>query len=104
MKNTHKLLLGAALLTLSGTLAACGSGEANSDSNHNKVTLMQNTELLSLDNSSVADFTQWNTLENSMEGLYRQDKNNKLAPAMATKVVQPTNNGKTYTFHLRKKC
>ena len=63
---------------------------------------MQSTDLLSLDTSNYADLTEWNVLENSMEGLYRADSNNNPAPGIAEKVVTPTNNGKTYTFNLRK--
>lgn len=57
---------------------------------------------MSLDTSNQANLSQWNVLENSMEGLYRADKNGNPIPALATKVEKPTNNGKTYTFKLRK--
>lgn len=107
MKN--KVLLGGLAVGLSVLLAACGSkasGNANSSSSSTsgsttKISLMQNSELLSLDNSNFADLTMWNVLENSMEGLYRQDSNNKVSAGIAESVVKPTNNGKTYTFHLR---
>lgn len=63
---------------------------------------MQTGEIMSLDTSNQANLSQWNVLENSMEGLYRADKNGNPIPALATKVEKPTNNGKTYTFKLRK--
>ena len=63
---------------------------------------MQSGELLSLDTVKQANLNEFNTLMNSMEGLYRSNKENKLVPAMATSLVKPTNNGKTYVYHLRK--
>lgn len=102
MKMNRKVLLGGLAATLSVVLAACGSGTAKSGAGTGKISLMQNSELLSLDNSNFADLTMWNVLENSMEGLYRQDSNNKVAAGVADSVVKPTNGGKTYTFHLRK--
>ncbi|WP_252898557.1 ABC transporter substrate-binding protein [Secundilactobacillus odoratitofui] len=36
------------------------------------------------------------------EGLYTTSKTGKVIPGVATKVVKPTNGGKTYTFTLRK--
>lgn len=89
------LMIGASAVLL----AACGN--KTSSSKRRSVSLMQTAELLSLDTSNHADFTTWNTLENSMEGLYRANKNNEPAPASATSVVKPTNHGLTYTFHLR---
>lgn len=102
----NKVLLGGLALALSVTLAACSSaagkaGDSSASSSTDKISLMQNTDLVSLDNSNYADLTMWNVLENSFEGLYRQDSNNKVAPGIAESVVKPTNDGKTYTFHLR---
>ncbi|MFC6253946.1 peptide ABC transporter substrate-binding protein [Secundilactobacillus hailunensis] len=102
----NRVLLGGLALTLSVVLTACASAngkssDSSSSSSTDKISLMQDTDLLSLDNSNYADLTMWNVLENSMEGLYRQDSSNKVAPGMAESVVKPTNNGKTYTFHLR---
>lgn len=84
-------------------LTGCSSKTAQSSSAGTKqqINLMQTGDLLSLDTSEHADLQTWNTLENSMEGLYRADKHNQPQAAMATKVVQPTNHGLTYTFHLR---
>ncbi|WP_288530512.1 peptide ABC transporter substrate-binding protein [uncultured Secundilactobacillus sp.] len=101
MVKMKRLLVSMAAVAVAVSLGACGSKSAK-QRNGNTLKLMQNTELLSLDNSNYADLTMWNVLENSMEGLYRQDADNRVAPAIATSVVKPTNNGKTYTFHLRK--
>ena len=87
-------------VVLAGTflLASCSGKNSSKDT----LKLMQTAEIQSLDNSNVATLPQWNVLVQSMEGLYRMDKNGKPVAAMATKVVKPTNNGKTYTFHIRK--
>lgn len=98
-----KQLVAAAVCLSALLLAACGSQSSSKSAGSTKsISLMQTSELLSLDTSAHADLTQWNVLENSMEGLYRANRQNNPAPAMATSVVKPTNNGKTYTFHLRK--
>ncbi|MBV0929605.1 peptide ABC transporter substrate-binding protein [Lentilactobacillus sp. IMAU92037] len=96
----RKLLLTLMVGASTVLLAACGS--KSSSSKRNSVSLMQTSELLSLDTSEHADFTTWNTLENSMEGLYRANQENEPVPASATSVVKPTDHGLTYTFHLRK--
>lgn len=102
----NKVLLGGLALSLSVVLAACAgangkSGESGSNNSTDKISLMQTTDLVSLDNSNFADLPMWNVLENSFEGLYRQNSNNQVAPGIAESVVKPTNGGKTYTFHLR---
>lgn len=86
------------------TLAACGNNSNSRSASGRKTTLhlMQTGEIMSLDTSNQANLSQWNVLENSMEGLYRADKNGNPTPALATKVEKPTNGGKTYTFKLRK--
>ncbi|UQS82633.1 peptide ABC transporter substrate-binding protein [Bombilactobacillus folatiphilus] len=96
MKTKLWFLLGTLALLLTGCQSKNNSGSAQ------QLNLMQTSDLLSLDTSQHADLPTWNTLENSMEGLYRADKHNQPQAAMATKVVQPTNQGKTYTFSLRK--
>lgn len=81
-------------------LTACGN--QNNAASKKTLSLMQSGEILSLDTAKQANLNEFNTLTNSMEGLYRSNKENKLVPAMATSIVQPTNNGKTYIYHLRK--
>jgi peptide/nickel transport system substrate-binding protein/oligopeptide transport system substrate-binding protein len=81
-------------------LTACGN--QNSSASKKTLSLMQSGELLSLDTAKQANLNEFNTLTNSMEGLYRSNKDDQLVPAMATSVVKPTNNGKTYVYHLRK--
>lgn len=98
MKFKKVLRLVPVVLADTFLLASCSGKNSSKDT----LKLMQTAEIQSLDNSNVATLPQWNVLVQSMEGLYRMDKNGKPVAAMATKVVKPTNNGKTYTFHIRK--
>ncbi|MBU7474494.1 peptide ABC transporter substrate-binding protein [Lactiplantibacillus pentosus] len=97
-----KTMVVASCLLLVVPLTACGRAHANTTTTQKTLHLMQDTELTSLDTSNTATLTQWNVLQQSMEGLYRMNAHNQVVGAMATKVVKPTNHGKTYTFHLRK--
>ena len=101
MKLKYFLLSASVFFTALAT-TACGNNNSSSSKKDQTLHLMQTDEILSLDNSNQANISQWNVLENSMEGLFRADKNGNPAPAMATKVVKPTNHGKRYTFTLRK--
>ncbi|MFR4968850.1 MAG: peptide ABC transporter substrate-binding protein [Lactobacillus kalixensis] len=100
----HKKILAPFLIVATAlTLAACGNNSQNSSNNDDKTLhLMQSGELMSLDTAKQANLNEFNTLTNSMEGLYRSNKKNQLVPAMATKVVKPTDNGCVYTYHIRK--
>ena len=101
MKLTKVAAMGATVALSALALAACSSKNTTAN-NDNTLRLMLTGDVQSLDNSNVANLAQWNVLEQTMEGLYRADKKGNPAPAMATKVVKPSNNGKTYVFHLRK--
>ncbi|WP_279403849.1 ABC transporter substrate-binding protein [Secundilactobacillus kimchicus] len=79
-------------------LAACGQQTTTSTKTLN---LMQTTDLTTLDNTNQATMPEFNTLTNISEGLYRLNNQNQPVPAMATKLVKPTNNGRTYTFNIR---
>jgi ABC-type oligopeptide transport system substrate-binding subunit len=59
------------------------------------------TEPSSLDPAHSVDNVSENMMEQIMTGLYTRDGNGKVVPAMATKVVKPTNGGLTYTIPLR---
>lgn len=89
--------LGVALLGV--TLAGCGSTSASKDKALN-VTLP--SEPATADPNKYTDTNSASLVFQTMQGLYTYDKNNKIVPGVATKVVKPTDNGKTYTFNLRK--
>lgn len=97
------MLLSALVVSASASLlAACSSNKQETAEKNQTLYLMQTSDILSLDNSNMANLAQWNVFEQSMEGMYRANKDGELIPAMANKVVKPTNGGKTYTYHLRK--
>lgn len=112
MKLSKRALEAGALALSALALTACGNSSSSSKSSSSSsssttsskktLNLMQGGEVLSLDNTQEANIYQWNQFEATFESLYRPGKDNSPTPAMATKVVKPTNHGKRYTFHLRK--
>lgn len=97
----RKLLVGLGVVLFGVALAGCssGSGKSSADKTLN-VTLP--SEPATADPNKDTDTNSASLIYQTMEGLYTYDKNNKVVPGVATKVVKPTNNGKTYTFNLRK--
>ena len=102
MKNRRGLLLMAVIVVSAGFLAACGNQGSQNKAAKKSITLMQTSELTSLDNTNQAMLPEFNTLTNISEGLYRLNDKDQPVPAMATKIVKPTDNGKKYIFHIRK--
>lgn len=54
------------------------------------------------DPTKATDVVSQAAIAQVYEGLYTTNKQGKVVPGIATKVVKPTNGGKTYTFTLRK--
>ncbi|WP_283678909.1 peptide ABC transporter substrate-binding protein [Lentilactobacillus sp. Marseille-Q4993] len=100
MKKT--ILIAAATVTVGVALAACSQRGSEPAGKKQEITLMQTGNLTTLDSSRDATLPEFNTLQNTSEGLYKLNKKNQPTPAMATKIVKPTNGGKTYTFNIRK--
>lgn len=100
--KVKRFLLTMSALGLAGLALAGCSNSANSNKASKTLTIMESADLSSLDQSASTDVAQWNVLYNSMEGLYRTNPKGKILPGIATKVVKPTDKGKTYTFPLRK--
>lgn len=86
-------LLGIVLL-----LSGCGS--AVEKDSKDTLSISSSDVIATMDSSLNTDVIGGQNLTNTMEGLYRFN-GKKLVPGVATKVVEPTNNGKTYTFPLR---
>ncbi|MDN5575574.1 MAG: peptide ABC transporter substrate-binding protein [Pediococcus sp.] len=98
MKNKF-LALGAILF--SGILfAGCSSSKADSDTETINVTLAGNPA--TADPNKGGDTNSGSLFAQTDEGLYKLDKNQKVVAGIATKVVTPTNGGKTYTFKIKK--
>lgn len=87
------------ILVLGGLLAGCGN-QASGTSRTLNVTSQAN--VLTLDPSRVSDVGSDFMLEQTLDGLYKTNNKGTIVPALATKIVKPMNDGKTYTFELRK--
>ena len=81
-------------------LVLSGCGSSTEKDSKNTLSISSSDVIATMDSSMNTDVIGAQNLTNTMEGLYRFDGKN-LKPAIAKKVVKPTNNGKTYTFELR---
>ncbi|MCT6826417.1 MAG: peptide ABC transporter substrate-binding protein [Bombilactobacillus mellifer] len=89
------------LTIAAASLAGCSSNQAESKKSVNDPVIFTSKDNIPTQDSAVAtDIISGQSLVNTMDGLYRYD-GKVLKPAMATSIVQPTNNGLTYTFKLR---
>ncbi|MTV83133.1 peptide ABC transporter substrate-binding protein [Secundilactobacillus folii] len=99
MRISKTLGIGVAVVTLL-TLAACGKSSTSNKNRALNTTAQQNVE--TVDPNRATDVGSDEAITETLEGLYKQNNNGKIVPSIATKVVQPTDNGKVYTFNLRK--
>ncbi|MTV81775.1 peptide ABC transporter substrate-binding protein [Secundilactobacillus folii] len=96
----RRLLVTSLGVVLAGlALAGCSSSKASSTDKTLNVTLP--SEPATADPNKATDTNSGSLIYQTMQGLYTYSKDNKVVPGVATKVVAPTNNGKTYTFNLR---
>ncbi|WEE36025.1 peptide ABC transporter substrate-binding protein [Lactiplantibacillus paraplantarum] len=79
-------------------LAGCGSQTKSKQKTLN-VTATQ--AIATADPDKADDIVSQAAIAQFMEGLYTTNQQGKIIPAIAKKVVKPTNGGKTYTFELR---
>ncbi|MBA1434006.1 peptide ABC transporter substrate-binding protein [Bombilactobacillus bombi] len=101
MKLNKLLVAGATVLLSASALVGCGSSSSKAQAPKDTVRISEKDVIATMDSSLNTDIIGTQNLTNTMEGLYRY-KGKDIKPALATKVVQPTNNGLTYTFPLRK--
>ncbi|MFT8962555.1 MAG: peptide ABC transporter substrate-binding protein [Lacticaseibacillus paracasei] len=97
--KAKRLVAGAMVFASAALLAACGSKSSSSSSE--TFNRMEKDVISTMDNAHITDVISGQAAVDTGDGLYRY-KGKKLEPAVATKVVKPTNNGLTYTFNLRK--
>ena len=102
MKNKNKFLLGIVTMTAAGVLAACSNSNTGSSSSKQVMNTATSNEISTLDSSKYGDTTRLEALQNSMDGLYHFDKNNRAKLAGATS-VKVSNGNRVYTYDLRKK-
>src|SRR5699024_4916239 len=81
-------------------LVLSGCGSATEKDSKDTLAINSGDVIATMDSSMNTDAIGAQHLTNTMEGLYRYDGKD-LKPAIAKKVVKPTNGGKTYTFDLR---
>lgn len=82
------------------TLILSGCGSSAEKDNKDTLSISSSDMIATMDSSLNTDVIGAQNITNTMEGLYRYNGKD-LQPAIATKIVKPTNNGKTYIFHLR---
>ncbi len=107
MTSRGKFGLGLSVLGLTLVLAACGQSTSGTGMQKTgtqtkplKVTASQ--AMATADPTKATDVVSQAAIAQVYEGLYTTNKQGKVVPGIATKVVKPTNGGKTYTFTLRK--
>ncbi|WP_125769007.1 peptide ABC transporter substrate-binding protein [Lapidilactobacillus wuchangensis] len=103
MKWQKLAKLSVVALAVTTLLAACGTKKSSSGSADSKqvLTRMEGDVISSMDTSVMTDAISGQAAVDTMDGLYRYN-GSELQPAIATKIVEPTNGGKTYTYQLRK--
>ena len=88
-------------MTVAEVLAACSNSNTGSSSSKQVMNTATSNEISTLDSSKYGDTTSSEALQNSMEGLYHFDKNNRAKLAGATS-VKVSNGNRVYTYNLRK--
>lgn len=99
-------LLAIATLAL---VAGCGSKakeekeeKAGAAKTEQVLRVVETSELPTMDISQATDVVSFSAISQVMEGLYEFADDSSSQPALAKEVVQPTNDGKTYTIELQK--
>ena len=93
-----KKFLMAALLLVTMIFAGCGGG--NDSAGDNKLSVMLGSNVVSLDSAQCTDLASFELIADCIDGLMQLDSNGKPIPALAES-FDVSEDGKTYTFHLR---
>lgn len=81
-------------------LAGCGSSSSKTSNKVLNTTAQANVE--TVDPNRVTDVGSDLAVTQTVEGLYKQNNKGKIVASVAKKIVKPTDNGKVYTFNLKK--
>ena len=101
MRMNKKVLTLAGVVALTAmSLAACGNNDKNKASGDLNVTLKANP--VTLDPAKTIETPSSSMQIQSFEGLLKYDKNNKVVLGEAASQPKVTNDGKTWTFTLKK--
>lgn len=83
-------------------LSACGKSSSNQDNNDRTFKTTAQTNVITVDPNRATDVGSYLAISQVVEGLYKQNNQGKIVPSVATRIVKPTNNGKTYVFNIRR--
>lgn len=100
MDYEKKLWISLPILLSALVLTGCSNSGKTSSGENKTAKIMEQADISALDPSLITDVGALETVNNSQEGLYRMKSSTEVEPGIATKIVKPTNNGKTYTFKL----
>ncbi|WP_314063614.1 peptide ABC transporter substrate-binding protein [uncultured Vagococcus sp.] len=86
-------------------MTGCGSQEKPKESKEKgqteqRLKVVETAELPTMDISQATDVVSFSAISQVMEGLYEFADDSSSQPALAKEVVQPTNEGKTYTIEI----
>ena len=98
--NKKVLTLAGVVALTAMSLAACGNNDKNKASGDLNVTLKANP--VTLDPAKTIETPSSSMQTQSFEGLLKYDKNNKVVLGEAASQPKVTNDGKTWTFTLKK--
>lgn len=94
-----KKFLMAALLVVTMIFAGCGGSDTGGNDGK-KLSVMLGSNVVSLDSAQATDATSFEVIADCIDGLMQLDKDGKAVPALA-ETFEVSEDGKTYTFHLR---
>lgn len=94
-----KKFLMAALLLVTMIFAGCG-GDSDSAGGNGKLSVMLGSNVVSLDSGHATDVASFEVIADCIDGLMQLDSDGKAIPALAES-FDVSEDGKTYTFHLR---
>ena len=89
----------AALLLVTMIFAGCG-GDSDSAGGNGKLSVMLSSNVVSLDSGHATDVASFEVIADCIDGLMQLDSDGKAIPALAES-FDVSEDGKTYTFHLR---
>ena len=97
------------ILALSTFLAACSGDDSTSSKGGGStegveqvLNVVESSEIPSMDTTLATDSVSFNVMNNVMEGLYRLGENDEVTDGVAEGEPEVSEDGKTYTFKLRK--
>ena len=94
-----KKILMTALLLVTMIFAGCG-GDSDSAGGNGKLSVMLGSNVVSLDSGHATDVASFEVIADCIDGLMQLDSDGKAIPALAES-FDISEDGKTYTFHLR---